>query len=252
MDTFNLEIAGLVAQIRPLFGSTREYFRRYLSEKPPQIFLAVSEGDLTYEQACLDREAEEEALKKRKFTAPFLERAAIQRKLTRGLLDCDTLLLHGSTVAVDGRAYLFAAACGTGKSTHTRLWREAFEARAVMINDDKPFLRMLPEGVLACGSPWSGKHGLDTNISVPLQGICILRRGQENAICPLPAEEAVPLLCHYACLPGEALSPEAEALVKELAARVPLWQMRCNREQQAAVLAHAAMSAGQNKTAKPE
>ena len=247
MDTFNLEIAGLTAQIRPLFVSTKEYFRRYLSEKPAQTAISVSEADLVHEQTCLDREAEEEGLKKRRFTAPFLERAVIQRKMAQALLAYDTLLLHGSTVAVDGRAYLFAAACGTGKSTHTRLWREVFGTRAVMINDDKPFLRLMPEGVLACGSPWSGKHGLDTNVSLPLQGICILRRGEENTICSLPAEEAFPLLCHYACLPGETLDPQAEALVKTLAARMPLWQMNCNMQPQAATVAHEAMSAGQNR-----
>ena len=247
MDTFILEIAGFAAQIEPLHTSTKEYFRPYLSDRPPQTVITVSETELSYEQAMLDKEAEEEGLKKRQFTAPFLERAAIQRKMAKELLAHNTLLLHGSTVAVDGRAYLFSAACGTGKSTHTRIWREVFGPRARMINDDKPFLRLLPESVLACGSPWSGKHGLDTNVALPLQGICVLYRGQENEIQPLQPEKAIPLLLHYACLPGEPISPKAEELVKTLAARVPLWQMHCNMQPQAAILAHEAMSAGQQK-----
>ena len=40
------------------------------------------------------------------------------------LLQQNTLMLHGSTVAVDNKAYLFTAPCGTVKSTHTRLCRE--------------------------------------------------------------------------------------------------------------------------------
>ena len=245
MDTFNLEIAGLTAQIRPLFVSTKEYFRRYLSEKPAQTAISVSEPDLVHEQTCLDREAEEEGLKKRRFTAPFLERAVIQRKMAQALLAYDTLLLHGSTVAVDGRAYLFAAACGTGKSTHTRLWREVFGTRAVMINDDKPFLRLMPEAVLACGSPWSGKHGLDTNVSMSLKGICILHRGPENVIRPLKPEDAMAMLTHQTHFPDGDSAPVA-ALVTKLANTVPLWEMECTKDPEAALISHRAMSAGKS------
>ena len=38
------------------------------------------------------------------------------------LLRFDGLLLHASAVEVDGKAYLFSGPCGTGKSTHTKLW----------------------------------------------------------------------------------------------------------------------------------
>ncbi|MDD7517902.1 hypothetical protein [Ruminococcus flavefaciens] len=40
--------------------------------------------------------------------------------------DYDTVLFHGSVIAVDGHGFLFTAKSGTGKSTHTRLWREYF------------------------------------------------------------------------------------------------------------------------------
>ena len=43
---------------------------------------------------------------------------------------------------------------GTGKSTHARLWRETFGDRAVMVNDDKPLLRITKDGVIAYGTPW--------------------------------------------------------------------------------------------------
>ena len=51
------------------------------------------------------------------------------------------IMLHSSCVVVDDKAYLFTARSGTGKSTHTRLWCQLFGDRAVMVNDDKPFLR---------------------------------------------------------------------------------------------------------------
>ena len=60
----------------------------------------------------------------------LVDGTVIQEKIAGQLLERDTLLLHGSTVAVDGQAYLFTAPCHTGKSTHTRLWRKLFGDRA--------------------------------------------------------------------------------------------------------------------------
>ena len=242
MDAFTIQIAGLAVGVQPLFISTREYFRAYLSEREPEILIEVLDSDLVYEQQMLDREALEEGLKFRQFTGPFLERAVIQRKVAVALLGKDTLLVHGSTVSVDGCAYLFAAPCGTGKSTHTRLWREAFGSRAVMVNDDKPFLTISSSGVTAHGSPWSGKHGLDTNISVPLRGICLLRRGSDNRITQVTAEDCYDELLHYCFAPDDdTLREKAYTLVKEMVHSIPLWRLECNKEPYAALVSYQAM-----------
>ena len=66
---------------------------------------------------------------------------------------------------------MFTAPSGTGKSTHARLWREAFGERVVMINDDKPLLLVRPEGVTVYGTPFRGKHGLGGDRSAPLRAI---------------------------------------------------------------------------------
>ena len=244
MDAFVMEIAGAVIRVHPMYQSTREYCRPYLSDRASELDVFINAEDLAFEQKMLDIEAVEEGLKLRKFTDPFLERAAIQRKVAEYLLSKNTILLHGSTVAVDGRAYLFTAACGTGKSTHTRLWREAFGDRAVMVNDDKPFLKLTDRDVLAYGSPWSGKHGLATNICVPLQGICLLHRGEENRIMRIDPERMIDTLRRQVHAPiEERLLQQTDALVDQLAARVPLWEMACNKELEAALVSHAAMSA---------
>ncbi len=243
MADFIIEIAGCSFGIRSIFESNREYCKRYLTEKAPQLQVAASYEDLTFEQSMLEQEAIEEGMKIRKFTEPFLERAAIQRTIAEYLFDRDVLMVHGSTVAVDGRGYLFTAKCGTGKSTHTRLWCQAFGDRAVMVNDDKPFIRIGSDGILVCGSPWSGKHGLDTNITVPLAGICILERGQENKIVPCEPEAALPMLLHQSYCPlQEEKRPAFEALVSRLADGVPLWKMECNKDLDAALCAYGTMS----------
>ena len=241
MAEFNLKIAGHVGKVHSRFDSTKDYCRNYLTEEEPEFEVLVTPEDLAFEQAELLAEARAEGMKPRKFTDPFLDRAAIQRKFADYLFDHSILLCHGSTVAVDGKAYLFTAKCGTGKSTHTRLWREVFGDRARMVNDDKPFLILTESGVLACGAPWSGKHGLDCNITVPLAGICILERGPENIIRPTGAEEALPRLLHETHCP-EGQEPRFQELVERLASQTNLWRMECTRDQEAAEVAHGAMS----------
>ena len=236
-----MKIAGHTALVHSLFDSTKDYCKAYLSEDEPEFSITVTREDLAFEQAELLAEAKAEGMKPRKFTDPFLDRAAIQRMFADHLFEKGILLCHGSTIAVDGKAYLFTAKCGTGKSTHTRLWREVFGDRAVMVNDDKPFLVLTEDGVLACGAPWSGKHGLDANITVPLAGICILERGKENTIRPASLDEALPRLLHETHCP-EGQEERFHALVTRLAENVRLWHMECTKDPQAAEIAHRAMS----------
>ena len=242
MGQFDMKIAGHVGRVHALFESTRDYCKNYLTEEAPEFSVTVTAEDLAFEQAELLAEAKAEGMKPRKFTDPFLDRAAIQRKFAEYLFGHDILLCHGSTVAVDGKAYLFTAKCGTGKSTHTRLWRQVFGDRARMVNDDKPFLILTESGVLACGAPWSGKHGLDTNITVPLAGICILERGAENVIRPIPAEDALPRLLHETFCPA-GQEDRFHELVTQLAETTPLWRMACTKDPEAAQIAHSAMGA---------
>ena len=242
MDSFAIEIAGLVVGVQPLFQSTRAYCSAYLTDKTPDVFVNVTPEDMAFQQWLLEQEAVEEGLKIRKFSDPFLERITIQRKVADCLLSRDTVMLHGSTVSVEGNAYLFTGPCGTGKSTHTRLWREVFGQRAVMVNDDMPFLKITPQAVLAYGSPWNGKHGLSANICVRLQGICFLQRGAENEIQPLTPVQAIDRLRRQIYTPtDEALQKKALALMDRLAEIVPLWQMRCNMQPEAAEVSYSAM-----------
>ena len=192
------------------------------------------------------REDKLEGLHTREYSDGYLESIAIQRKITEKFFEYDILSFHGSVVAVDGVAYLFTAKSGTGKSTHTRFWRELFGERAVMVNDDKPFLEFKPEGVTAWGSPWMGKHRLGANIGVPLKAICILERGEENRISPIRAQEALPMLMQQSQRPQKAQNyPKYLELIDKLAGKVAFYRMTCNMDSQAAEMAYRAMSGEQ-------
>ena len=240
MAVFTMKVSRVVAEVHSLFDSTRDYCKDYLTDESPEFTITVTPENLAFEQADLLAEAKAEGMKPRKFTDPFLERAAIQRAFADFLLNRNILLFHGSTVALDGYAYLFTAKCGTGKSTHTRLWREVFP-EAKMVNDDKPFLEITKDGVIAHGSPWSGKHGLSENISVPLKGICILHRGPENKIRPVSPAEAMEMLLAQGYCPAES-QEKFQTLTQELANTISLWTMECTKDPEAARISHKAMS----------
>ena len=241
MAEFRLEIAEQVAAVTSLFESTPHHFSKYLTQRNADFSIVISDADLRFEQADADAEAAEEGFRRRVFPDPFLERAAIQRKFAAHLLNHGIFLAHGSAVAVDGYGYLFTARSGTGKSTHTRLWRDLFAQRSTMINDDKPFLQLADETVLIHGSPWSGKHGLDCNICVPLKGICLLERGNKNIIRSATPEQVRELLKGFR--PNAGSQTDAyESLLTELLEKVPLWHLECNKEIEAAAVAYETMS----------
>ena len=243
MTEFRMRVAGATAAVSALFECTPAFFRPYLTEGEPDFSAVITPEDIAFERSALYEEALREGFRVRKFTDPFLERAAIQRKFAEFLFERDTILLHGSTVAVDGRAYLFTARCGTGKSTHTRFWCQHFGSHAVMVNDDKPFISVTKDGIFASGSPWSGKHGLDTNITVPLRGICLLERGKENRIEKAEKDSLLPMLLAQSYRPLDAgKEPRFLDLVEQLAESVPLWHMQCTKDIEAAHIAYAAMS----------
>lgn len=159
------------------------------------------------------------------------------------LLGFDGFMLHSSAVAVDGRAYLFSAPSGTGKSTHTGLWLRLFGERAQIINDDKPALRFIGSEVIAYGTPWSGKSDLNVNIGVPVGGICVLERSETNFIELLDEATAVYSILNQTIRPSR---PELMSCLLEYVDRlirtVPIWRMGCNISTEAAQIAYDAMS----------
>ena len=243
MAVFTMELAGCVIGVEAGFESTREFCREYISTKEPQIRVTVTSADLERERNMVRQQEALEELPHQVYPLPELELLALHRNIAESLFDFDTLMFHGSCVAVDGSGYLFTAKSGTGKSTHTRFWREVFGDRAVMVNDDKPFLKITPDGVTAYGSPWNGKHGLGENISAPLAGICILERGAENEIHPISPREALPMVFQQSQRPrNRANLLKYMDLVDKLAQKTAFYRMACNMDPQAAVVAYTAMS----------
>ena len=245
---FKISIAGQTIAVRAMHDTTRLFCRDYLSEEAADFSVAVTEEDIAFEQA---KNAQPE-LDTGRVSDAYLETIALLRKVSEKLIAYNTLLFHGSVVAVDGAGYLFTAPSGTGKSTHTRLWRQMLGDKAVMINDDKPFLRITKDCVLAYGSPWNGKHRLDTNTNVVLKAICILERGKENHIRQIPAREALPALFEQSHRPNDPKQmPRYMDLLDALAKDVTFFHMNCNVDPEAARMSYQAMAGAENLSPVP-
>ena len=187
-------LADMCIGIRSLYDEVQRMCEDYRApmDSTPEFIVETTEQDIEAERIQSEETRIEEGLPPYAFDAAYLETLAVYRQIATECVLRGRLLMHGSVVAVDGRAYMFTAKSGTGKSTHVRLWRKLFGERAVMVNDDKPLLRIrrvsgddLPadeESVLVYGTPWDGKHRLSTNMSAPLEAICILTRAKENTI----------------------------------------------------------------------
>lgn len=160
------------------------------------------------------------------------------------LLAFDGMMIHASAVMMDGQAYLFSAPCGTGKSTHTSLWRKVFgEERACILNDDKPALRLEDGKFYAYGTPWSGKTDQNINARVPLAGICMLSRGEVNRIEPYGGMAAIHAILEQTVRPKDPfLMGKLLELLDKLLAGVPVWKLQCNMEPEAAWTSYEAMS----------
>ena len=153
-----------------------------------------------------------------------------------------SIMIHSSAVEVDGKAYLFSAPCGTGKSTHTKQWQKYFGAdQAIIINDDKPVLRRLEDGWYAYGTPFSGKTDENVNKKVKLQGICMLERG-ENRIRQIQPAEAIPLILQQTIRPkNEKYLGKMMEIMDQLLREVPVYRMQCDISEEAVKMSYEAM-----------
>lgn len=237
--TFSICVAGIAFQVTCLYPSTVRHCRDYIIEEHCNVqeVISISSSDIEGERnRLLAKKNPGEALEAS--TPESLEILQLCRRIAELLPKYDRVLFHGSSLAIDGRGVLFTAKSGTGKSTHTRYWRQEFGDRVKMVNDDKPFLHISEEGVTVYGTPWRGKHALGENISAPLEAIYFVNRGEENRVQTITPRELYPLLLQQTYTPDD---PEAMvktlALVERMSRKTRLLKLYCNMDPQAAHVA---------------
>lgn len=230
------KIAGCVVDYTPMYSLLQDKMERYLLEEE------------TEQAADISLKLIEEFLREKQKQNPHLTIAECEYvwagiQFYRKLLNYQGFMLHASAIEVDGKAYLFSADSGVGKSTHAKLWQKFFgEERAQILNDDKPAVVIEDECCFAYGTPFSGKSPEHLNRKARIQGICMLERGEENRIWRVFGKEALPLLMCQVIWPRT--QEEADKLLGYLniiLKQVPLYRMQCNLSIEAAKKAYEMM-----------
>ncbi len=242
MVQFKVKLAGKVVAVSANYNSTAEFCKDYLTEESADVSVSVAMEDVLAEKIKSKRERELEGLPEWEPPLPYLETLALYRKIAERLVTFGIVLFHGSAIALDGEVYLFTAKSGTGKSTHTRLWREVYGERAVMINDDKPLLAIEDNEVRVYGTPWNGKHRLGENISAPLKAICILERNEKNIIKEENSLATFPEILSqtYRFSDVEGMRSTLSAIDKMLK-QVKVYRLGCNMDREAAEVSYNGM-----------
>lgn len=234
--------ANLSIEIHAIHPEVYALCEAYRAGGAPDFTVSTTQSDIAFEREKSAREDALEGIPTRWFSDGYLETLAVYRKIAEKLPEYDTFLFHGSCIAVEGVGYLFTAKSGTGKSTHTRLWRELLGNRAKMVNDDKPLIYLAQDEAIVYGTPWDGKHHLSNNIAVPMKAICILERSAENRIREITSSEALPMLLQQVYRPMNAAAMARTLnLIDRLAGHVKLYRLGCNMNIEAAKVAYDAM-----------
>ena len=243
METGMYLIAGKRIAVQSLWPDVHDYCADYrTADGAPDLTVTVTPQQIAFERERSVREAAVEGHPPYPFTDAYLEELAVYRQIAEAMPEYDTLLMHGSLIAADGQGYLFTAKSGTGKSTHTRLWRQLLGDRAVMVNDDKPLLHIGANGVTGYGTPYNGKHRLGCNMSVPLKAICILTRAAENSIVRITKTEAYSMLLQQVYRPADPVQMKKTlVLIDRLAEQTALYRLGCNMDLEAAEVAYNGM-----------
>ena len=161
------------------------------------------------------------------------ESLCIYRAIGERLPHFDRFVFHGAAIEYGGKAYLFTAPSGTGKTTHINLWKQYLGDKVDIINGDKPIIKAGNISTVY-GTPWAGKEGYQRNTSAPLKAICILKQGKENKITKLELAEAVNHLMRQVYLPSNpsALSKTLE-LLGTVIENTPVYLLECDISKQA-------------------
>ena len=197
--------------------------------------------------------------------------------------------IHSSVISLNGGAVLFLGESGTGKSTHTRLWREHIPG-AELLNDDSPIVRIVqtadadpicgavqnpanapaaaaetPDASAATtgapkpqamvfGAPWSGKTPCYRNVCQPIRAIVRLSQAPHNRIRRLRAIEAIGALlpsCPPSFAHDETLEDAVCATVSAVVAQVPVYHLECLPDAAAAELACRTIFGGESANPRP-
>jgi hypothetical protein len=145
----------------------------------------------------------------------------------------DAFILHASYIIYNGKAILFTAPSGTGKSTQAQLW--SAERGAEIVNGDRVLVTrrngiFYANGIYACGT-----SGICHNRTAPISAVILLEQGDENVQNKLPSRTLFLRIlceCSYDIKDFEQYEKTTE-LVSDMINSLPTICFRCKKSPEA-------------------
>ena len=216
-------IAEMNIAVKAKYEDTYRYMQDFLTDSQDyELYIEPTDEMIRYE-AELGEEIHGDA------GSPYIcEAVAILRVICDYIIDKGGFFLHCSCLKYKDEAIIFTAPSGTGKSTHSALWRRHFGDDVVMINDDKPLVREKDGRFYIYGTPWNGKHSIGNNTSAPIRSVVFLSQAPKNKAEPISPIDAMALLLQQTVLPSDkAELSKLLDMLGRLVENIPMYRLGC-------------------------
>ena len=242
IEFFKVSIASVNIEIECLYRTVFNQCKNYLNDfENADLVISTSHEEIEREVSRLPSIENQYTGVATNRELRYIESIIIQRKMANSMLSFNGFLMHGSVVAKDGYAYMFTAPSGIGKTTRTRLWLDAYPS-SIVVNGDKPIIKIGATDVYACGTPWCGKEGWNTNTMVPLRAVFLLERAEKeekSSIEEIHLGKALPFLLQQIHRPEDPeLMRKTLQLLKALEGKVKIYKFRSTPTEESVRLAY--------------
>lgn len=155
--------------------------------------------------------------------------------LEKVLIAHESIILHASYVNYKGKAILFTAPSGTGKSTQAALWEKYKDAEVV--NGDRVIIRKGKEGYEAWGIPVCGSSDICLNRTLPIAAIVYLQQGLNNHMQIMGFAERVKRLISETTISffDHDFVERALEILQSIGAQIPCYYYSCTKDENAVV-----------------
>ncbi len=226
---YNISLVGVPIRIACLYP--HEAFEAGQTDEAPAASAALEDGRIEKARSLYYPD----------LTDPDIEYTELANAVGDALLPFRRCMFHGTAFLWRGKAWIFAAPSGTGKTTQYALWKTVFGSEIRIINGDKPILEFCEgKSIMVHTSPWRGKEQMSQAISAPLGGIIYLKQAAENRMERLSVKESVlPILSQIMCTHKETETTlQACDAAEKILKAVPVWGLSNKGDADSAILAH--------------
>ena len=223
---FVIDLAGIPVEFDNRYAHISEYCRGFETNKTPLLRIKVSSNEINAYLSSVAYPAGVEQA----------ERVLAYRKACAKLTEYGVFLLHGAIISYCGRGIAFIADRGVGKTTHAKLWKDAFDEDVKFVNGDKPLIKKEGSEYFAYDTPWRGKAGLGGQKKVPLSAICFIGRAQNPFAVRIGAAEALNYISHQIIYPeNENIYDSFSQTIADFLKCTPAFAARVNMDKSSAI-----------------